>query len=121
MYSHNKLGHGFSEGKQFYIPNGDWKINRGDLVAFTKLAASEHPKGTPLILSGDSYGGCLAFHATHVFQIDPSNAPTGFVGCALNCPAFDGDMPAWPVKAALRYVLQPMAPTGCGSLPSRDL
>jgi len=111
VYAHDQLGHGFSEGKRFYIPNGDWTINRDDLVRFAQIAADNHPEGTPLILSGDSYGGCLAFHAAHVFQTEPAEkAPNGFLGCALNCPAFDGDMPAWPIVWILRYILKPLLP-----------
>jgi len=112
VYAHDQLGHGFSEGTRFYIPDGDWTINRDDLASFARLAAAEHPAGTPLFLSGDSYGGCLAFHAAHVFQTASSDrAPAGFAGCLLNCPALDGDLPAWPVILLLRYVLKPLAPT----------
>jgi len=109
VYAHDQLGHGFSEGERFYIPNGDFTINRDDLLRFVKLVADEHPDGTPLFLSGDSYGGCLAFHAAHKLQTE-GNAPAGFMGCALNCPAFDGDFPAWPVVLALRYILKPLFP-----------
>mmetsp|Transcript_34593 Transcript_34593/g.81549 ORF Transcript_34593/g.81549 Transcript_34593/m.81549 type:complete len:354 (-) Transcript_34593:28-1089(-) len=111
VYSHDQLGHGFSEGERFYIPKGDWKINRDDLVTFALLAADDHPEGTPLILAGDSYGGCLAFHVAHVFQTESQGpAPKGFVGCALNCPAFDGDFPILPVTLFLRYCLAPCFP-----------
>mmetsp|Transcript_15730 Transcript_15730/g.32308 ORF Transcript_15730/g.32308 Transcript_15730/m.32308 type:complete len:353 (+) Transcript_15730:121-1179(+) len=108
VYAHDQLGHGFSEGERFYIPDGKWQVNRDDLVAFARLAASELPEGTPLILSGDSYGGCLAFHAAHVFQTE--DAPSGFLGCALNCPAFEGDLPPWPIEYFLRYGLRPLFP-----------
>lgn len=110
LYAHDQLGHGFSEGRRFYIPGGDWTVNRDDLVKFTGLAASEHPEGTPLFLMGESYGGCLAFHASHALS-ESGTAPGGFRGCALSCPALDGDIPAWPVKYFLMYVLKPMAPT----------
>jgi alpha-beta hydrolase superfamily lysophospholipase len=111
VYAHDQLGHGFSEGERFYIPNGDWRINRDDFIRFARIAADDHPEGTPLILAGDSYGGCLAFHAAHVFQTEQlEKAPKGFLGCALNCPAFDGDMPAWPILSTLRYILAPMLP-----------
>lgn len=111
VYSHDQLGHGFSEGERFYIPNGNWKINRDDLVTFARMASEDHPEGTPLILSGDSYGGCLAFHASHVFQSEkPELAPKGFLGCSLNCPAFDGDFPPLPVVWFLRYGLAPFFP-----------
>lgn len=110
VYAHDQLGHGFSEGERFYIPNSDWRINRDDLVRLARLAADEHEEGTPLILSGDSYGGCVALHASHVFQTD-TEAPKGFVGCALNCPALEGDLPAAPIVWFLRYVLAPFFPT----------
>lgn len=127
VYAHDQLGHGFSEGERFYIPNGDWSVNRDDLVAFAKMAANEQPSGTPLFLCGDSYGGCLAFHAAHVFQTteqteqeQPNTGKTktskttpkgvNFLGCALNCPALDGDFPAWPIVWVLRYILKPLFP-----------
>ncbi len=111
VYAHDQLGHGFSEGHRFYIPNGDWRINRNDLVRFVKFVAAEHPVGTPLFLNGDSYGGCLAFHASHMLQTNPALAPKGFLGCSINCPAIDGDIPPWPVTFFLRYILAPLFPT----------
>ena len=111
VYAHDQLGHGFSEGHRFYIPNGKWSVNRDDLVAFCRLAASEHDGGTPLFVSGDSYGGCLALHATLVFQEQPDLAPKGFRGCTLNCPAIHGDFPPTPVVWLLRYGLAPFFPT----------
>lgn len=111
VYAHDQLGHGYSEGHRFYIPRGDWKINRDDLIRFIELAASEHPEGTPLIVSGDSYGGCLAFHAAHVLQtVEPEKKPKGFLGCALNCPSIAGDIPWWPIVFFLRYILAPLFP-----------
>lgn len=73
VYANDPLGHGVSEGKWLTIPNGDWKINRYDLVRFARIAADGHPEGTPLILSGDSYGGCLALHAARVLQTEKCN------------------------------------------------
>ena len=110
VYGHDQLGHGYSEGQRFYIPKGDWTINRDDLVAFAKLVASKHPPGTPLFLSGESYGGCLALNASHALWNDPDK-PEGFRGCVVGCPALHGDLPVWPVRAFLRYIVQPMAPT----------
>ena len=111
VYAHDQLGHGFSEGIRFYIPRGDWKVNRDDLIRFVQLAADEHPEGTPLIISGESYGGCLGFHASHVLQTEqPEKAPKGFLGCALNCPSIDGEMPIWPIVFFLRYILAPLFP-----------
>ena len=106
VYAHDQLGHGFSEGERFYIPN--WTINRDDLIRFVKLASNEHAEGTPIFLSGDSYGGCLAFHATHILY---EAKQKDFLGCALNCPAIEGDLPPLPILWFLRYILAPMFPT----------
>mmetsp|Transcript_35433 Transcript_35433/g.38346 ORF Transcript_35433/g.38346 Transcript_35433/m.38346 type:complete len:346 (-) Transcript_35433:348-1385(-) len=106
IYAHDQLGHGFSEGERFYIPN--WTINRDDLVRFVRLVADKHAEGTPIFLSGDSYGGCLAFHATHVLY---EGKQKDLLGCALNCPAIEGDLPALPVLWFLRYILAPLFAT----------
>lgn len=110
IYAHDQLGHGFSEGERFYIPNGDWTVNRDDLVAFVGLVAAKHPPGTPLFLAGESYGGCLAFHASHALW-NSEDKPDGLKGCVMGCPALDGDLPPWPVHAFLKHVLKPLAPT----------
>jgi len=106
VYAHDQLGHGFSEGERFYIPN--WTINRDDLIRFVRLASNEHAEGIPIFLSGDSYGGCLAFHAAHVLY---EAKQKDFLGCALNCPAIEGDLPPLPILWFLRYILAPMFPT----------
>ena len=67
VYSFDALGHGYSEGTRFYIPNGRWQINRDDLVSCCKVAGRDY-EDVPLFVSGDSYGGCLALHAAHYFQ-----------------------------------------------------
>lgn len=110
VYAHDQLGHGFSEGTRGYIPQGNWKINRDDFIQFAKLAASEHEEGTPLFVSGDSYGGCIALHAAHAFQEQPSLAPKGFIGFAVTCPAIEGDLPPTLVLLLLRYGLAPWFP-----------
>ncbi|KAL9187299.1 hypothetical protein ACHAXT_001402 [Thalassiosira profunda] len=106
VYSFDMLGHGFSEGGRFYIPDGKWEINRDDLVAFCKLAAKDHD--VPLFVSGDSYGGCLALHAAHYFQTHPDECPV--VGACLNCPSIEADLPPLPVQLVLRYALAPFFP-----------
>ena len=111
VYSHDALGHGFSEGRRFYIPDGKYKINVDDLMTFCHMAAKDHPPETPLFLSGDSYGGCLALHASYQFQTHPENSPKGFVGCLLNCPSIEADLPPPPVVWFLRYGLAPFFPT----------
>jgi len=110
LYAHDQLGHGYSEGTRFYIPDGDWTINRDDMIKFVKLVASKHPPGTPLFVMGESYGGCIAFHASHALWNDPEK-PEGFMGSVLDYPALHGDIPPWPIKAFLMYVLKPLAPT----------
>ena len=108
VYAHDQLGHGFSEGERFYIPKGDWKINRDDLVAFARLVASQHEPGTPVFLGGDSYGGCLAIHAAKVLQDNPQDVT--LAGILPNCPAIHGDLPPLPVIYTLRYGLAPFFP-----------
>ena len=109
VYSYDALGHGFSEGERFYIPDGRWQIFRDDLVAFCRMA-SEDFEGVPLIVSGDSYGGCLALHVAYYFQENEDERPPGFVGCSLNCPSIYADLPPKPVEWLLRYGLAPWFP-----------
>ena len=101
VYAHDQLGHGFSEGERFYIPNGNWKINRDDYIQFVKFVANKHP-GVPIFLSGDSYGGNLTLHAGHALQGDPN---VNLKGILPNCPAIHGDLPPLPVIWVLRYGL----------------
>lgn len=109
VYSFDALGHGFSEGERFYIPDGRWEINRDDLVSFCKMAGEDF-QDVPLFVSGDSYGGCLALHAAHYFQEHPEERPARFVGGTLNCPAIEADLPPKPVEWFLRYGLAPLFP-----------
>lgn len=110
LYCQDQLGHGFSEGRRFLIPGGDWTINRDDLANFAKFAASMHDDGTPLFVSGDSYGACLAIHVGRYLQDHPDEAPKGFRGLALNSPAIVGDLPPAPVVFLLQYCLAPFFP-----------
>ena len=103
VYAADQLGHGYSEGTRWLIPNGNWKINRDDLVKFVKLAASEHDENTPLFVIGDSYGGCLTIHTARYFQDNPDDAPKGFTGILLNAPAVIGDLP--PAIVVGEYLL----------------
>jgi len=109
VYAHDQLGHGFSEGRRMYIPNGKWTINRDDYVKFARFSAALHDAGTPVILSGDSYGGCLTLHAAKVLQDDPQDV--NMKGILLNCPAIHGDLPPLLVKWFLQYGLAPWFPT----------
>ncbi|KAL7546063.1 hypothetical protein ACHAWF_009471, partial [Thalassiosira exigua] len=113
VYALDALGHGFSEGQRFYIPEGRWEINRDDLVQFCRFVCKDDEvpvEDVPLFVSGDSYGGCLALHATHHFQENPAEAPANFVGCCLNCPSIEADLPPKPVEWFLRYGLAPLFP-----------
>lgn len=107
FYMLDMLGHGFSEGHRFYVP--DWKVNRDDLDNFGRFVASEHEEGTPIFLTGESYGGCLALHAARKWQ-DADDAPKGFQGIVITAPAIIGDVPPAPVVFVLRYFLKPLRP-----------
>jgi len=109
VYSFDALGHGFSEGARFYIPDGQWQFNRDDLVAFCRVASEDYDN-VPLFVSGDSYGGCLALHAAHYLQEHPEECPANFIGCSLNCPSIEADLPPKPVELLLRYGLAPFFP-----------
>mmetsp|Transcript_25078 Transcript_25078/g.57960 ORF Transcript_25078/g.57960 Transcript_25078/m.57960 type:complete len:356 (-) Transcript_25078:327-1394(-) len=108
LYSFDMLGHGYSEGDRFFVP--DWTANRDDLVKFLRLVSSEHGEGTPVFFMGESYGGCLALHASRYLQDRPEERPTGFSGIILICPAVVGDLPPAPVVFFLRYLLAPFFP-----------
>mmetsp|Transcript_13389 Transcript_13389/g.20761 ORF Transcript_13389/g.20761 Transcript_13389/m.20761 type:complete len:244 (+) Transcript_13389:87-818(+) len=110
LYVPDMLGHGFSEGKRFYVPN--WQVNRDDLVAFAKFVAKEHPD-VPMFLSGESYGGSLTLHAAHALLLakqEEDDKKTNIQGIVLNCPAIVGDLPPLPVIWLLRYGLAPLFP-----------
>ena len=109
LYTPDLLGHGFSEGKRFYIPNGNYGINRSGLQHFAKFISEEH-NDKPLFLMGDSYGGCLALHVARIWQDHPEKGPTHFKGICLNAPAIQGDLPSLPVVLFLRYILAPLFP-----------
>jgi len=110
LYVPDMIGHGFSEGCRFYIPEGQWSINRDGLEAFAQFASSEHEKNTPLFLSGESYGGCLTLHVARMWQNNPEQAPPGFAGIWLTAPAIIGDLPPKPVIFILRYFFAAIAP-----------
>ena len=109
VYSFDALGHGFSEGARFYIPNGHWVYLRDDFIEFCKLATSDYPN-VPMFVSGDSFGGCLALHTAYYFQMNDDERPNTFVGCCLNCPSIQADLPPKPVELFLRYCLAPIFP-----------
>ena len=54
MYSLDMVGHGFSEGTRFYIPDSDWTVNCDDFESFAKFASVGERSGLPLFLGGES-------------------------------------------------------------------
>jgi acylglycerol lipase len=126
LYALDMLGHGFSEGDRFYIPNRDYTINRDHLDSFARFVAKQHP-GVPLFLMGEGYGGCLVLHVAKMWQInsgDPNaneddaeegtppliRPPKQFAGVCLNAPAIMGDLPPLPIKLLLQYIIAPLFP-----------
>lgn len=108
LYVPDMLGHGFSEGHRFYVP--DYKTNRDDLLAFVKHVALDLHPGVPVFLSGESYGGCLTLHVARCLQDSDELDKTNVKGVVLNCPAIVGDLPPRPVVWFLRYGLAPFFP-----------
>ena len=106
LYALDMLGHGYSEGERWYVP--DWKINRDDLDNFSRFASNQHP-GVPLFLTGESYGCTLVLHVAKEWQVN-ENAPPDFCGIVLTAPAVIGDTPPYPVVFVLRYMLAPFFP-----------
>jgi len=110
LYAPDMLGHGFSEGCRFYIPNGQWSVNRDGLEKFARFAASEHDDNTPLFLMGESYGACLVIHVARMWQNNPKEAPSGFRGFCIVAPAIVGDLPPAIVVFILRNIFAPILP-----------
>ena len=86
FYSLDMLGHGFSEGERFYIPNADWTINRDDFASFASYASKEEGSSLPIFLSGESYGACLAIHVARQWMDAPDKAPSNFKGFSVLAP-----------------------------------
>ncbi|CAB9496899.1 Monoglyceride lipase [Seminavis robusta] len=100
LYALDYLGHGYSEGIRFYVPG--FETNRDDNIAFTKHVASLHPEGTPLFLTGESYGGCLTLHVAKHFQDNPADTPKGFNSILLlGAAVIPADLPPKPVVSLL--------------------
>ena len=107
LYAFDLYGHGFSEGTRVYVPS--YLENMKDYVNFCHMAAKEHPS-VPLVLMGESYGCCLTQLVARQFQDDPASGPSTFDSIILTAPAFDVDLPPYPVYLLLRYGFAPMAP-----------
>mmetsp|Transcript_7039 Transcript_7039/g.8018 ORF Transcript_7039/g.8018 Transcript_7039/m.8018 type:complete len:350 (+) Transcript_7039:224-1273(+) len=103
VYGLDMLGHGFSEGRRFYIPDGDWTINRDDLASFA-MHISRQKKELPLFLFGESYGSCLAIHVARQWMDDTDNAPANFKGICVIAPAIIGDLPPTVIVKLLTYL-----------------
>ena len=86
MYSLDMIGHGFSEGTRFYIPNSDWTVNRDDFKSFALFASKEEKPGLPIFLGGESYGACLAIHVSFLWMNEPESGPSNFKGICILAP-----------------------------------
>lgn len=107
VYGLDMLGHGYSEGDRWYIP--DWVVNRDDLDNFARFVSAQHAH-VPLFLEGESYGGTLVLHVAKKWQLVSNNAPEEFAGIILSGPAITADVPPYPIYVLLRYVLAPAYP-----------
>jgi len=108
FYAFDYLGHGFSEGTRFLIP--DWNVNKQDVINFCNHAARKHANDIPFFLVGDSYGGCLAIHVARHFQDHPEDGPSNFDSILLTAPAILVELPPFPKYQILRYGLAPLFP-----------
>ena len=75
------------------------------------MVAGQHPVDIPLMLGGESFGGCLTILTAKHFQDHPEESPQNFDSSILICPAIVGDVPPFPVYQILRYALAPIFPT----------
>ena len=110
FYAIDALGHGFSEGKRFYIER--WEDNRSDFEQFARMVAQKHPD-LPLFLMGESYGGCLTLHVAALWENDDNDAapPKNYRAIVLMAPAIIGDLPPAPLVFTLRRFLAPLFPS----------
>jgi alpha-beta hydrolase superfamily lysophospholipase len=102
VYGHDIYGHGFSEGKRWFIPESYKTTNLKDYCKFVNLVANENDDDVPIFLMGESYGSCLSIHLARQFQDMPETGPKNFDSVVLTAAAIDADLPPFPV----RFVLQ---------------
>ena len=107
VYAIDLSGHGFSGGKRFYVPG--FREQRDEVIQLMQIMANDFPE-LPLFVLGISYGGALAVHTGYHLQQNPSLVPN-FQGLLLACPALDAEIPPFPIKFTLRYILAPLFPT----------
>jgi alpha-beta hydrolase superfamily lysophospholipase len=110
LYAFDLLGHGFSEGPRFWIPDTYKKTNKQDYINFCRMVANEQPN-SPLFLMGESYGCTLSLHVAKDFQEARDNAttsscyfPPNFDSLILTAPAIIGDLPPAPVVKILTFL-----------------
>ena len=109
FYCHDYYGHGYSEGSRFLIPSS-WKNNLADSRSFVKLVASQHDPSIPIFLMGESYGANLTINLARHFQDNPESGPANLDSVILASSAISFDLPPYPIKLALRYILAPLFP-----------
>ena len=109
VYSHDYLGHGYSEGRRWLIPK-TWKNLLADYRTFVNLVASKHDPDTPLFLMGESYGSSLTLNLARQFQDRPETGPANLDSVILTAGAFQADLPPYPVLLVLRFILAPLFP-----------
>ena len=86
LYSLDMLGHGYSEGERYFIPDSDWSIGRDDLRSFAMFAVGQEDSELPFFLMGESYGACLVLHVARQWMDDPDYAPSNFRGICILSP-----------------------------------
>ncbi len=86
LYSLDMLGHGYSEGTRFFIPDGDWTVNRDDFQSFAKFVEKEEDPDLPFYLLGESYGACLTLHVARQWLDAPDTAPKNFRSICVLAP-----------------------------------
>ena len=84
LYSLDMLGHGFSEGARFFIPDIDGTVNRDDFAAFARSVSRDST--LPLFLAGESYGACLTLHVARLWMDKPDESPSTFKGFCILAP-----------------------------------
>jgi alpha-beta hydrolase superfamily lysophospholipase len=102
VYALDLYGHGYSEGRRFYVQNFEWNLD--DVQHFVETVSLLHAPHTPLFCAGESYGGCLAIHLANRLQHKLDSI-------LLLAPAIlPAKLPPQPVTFLLKQVLARLAP-----------